>query len=277
MTITEAIDRSNTPEKIAVHGSNASENRTPRQIINQFRNSEKFKKFSLNTQSMYGTALDDFLTYCQENEITDINDVDDKLLHTTWLESLRQRSATENAVQTRISGVSAAISWYRNEILDPNASRVLDEKQVENLIQLVQSPHDAALILIPLETGAILQEILEINLEDLQEDENGFSLFLNGVSRSRIGESKPRTIQIDQYLAEKIKTQINSRLPYNPTKPLFSSQNSKRLRKMDAEQMLKEYGNRIDIPNLGFRALRNTFIAGFEGTQAELDAILGKI
>ena len=40
--------------------------------------------------------------------------------------------------------------------------------------------------------------------------------------------------------------------------------------------MLRDYGREIGVENLNARMLRNTFIAGFPGTEQQLNEVLGR-
>lgn len=252
---------------------------TIKEAFERFKKSAKFMGYSESTRESYARNINYFQQSCENQGIIYPVGISNEVIG-DWRRGLSEQGFSPKSVPSKITGVFAFQDWLIDEKSsqnDPNDSRILTPEKTNALVSKAKNSRDASLLLIPLYTGAAIEEVLELKNEDLTRNEDGsFIIQLNGLRRNKVLRIKPRSIIISRsigiIISDYIKTCGRSLNSY-----LFSKSYFKKLTPEDVQEILKEYGRMIDIPDISFKDLANTFAANFQGSPRELDETLGII
>lgn len=245
--------------------------------VDKFVKSPLFRSYSPNTHQAYIPALISLMEHCLNKNVLDPSLITHDFIN-DWRDMLDRQANARTTTRTRLNAARSFRNWYEKETQDqsdPNLTRVLDENQTKKLFQNVTNPGDAAFLLISLNTGALIEEIIRLNNEDIEITETGdYLLFLKGLPRGN-PMTKPRVIPIGKDVGKYIKLHANGLEKSHESHPLFRGKNRLRMSEEEAQEMIRILGSSIGIDDLNFTALRNTFIANFQGSKDELAEILG--
>lgn len=152
---------------------------------------------------------------------------------------------------------------------DNKALTALTEEETQKLIDLTRNRQGVAMfVVLAINTGAEVSELKDLRKRDLQTDESGIiAVSLNGRS---VTLSKDASEQVQDLLPEGSPREF---VIYN-----LKSLNPNRQRGLSRtciNEFLREFGKKIDRPDLNPTILRHTFITNFEGNAKELGVILG--
>lgn len=258
------------------------------QAIARYKQSGLFLKLSGNTQVFYNHDLTQFQEeYCQAHNILSPDQLTPEDV-TNWRDQLRQGGyspATINRKRASLSGFLEEAqakgiirpdfkkSLPKYESVGKKQPRILSAEQADSLISKAKNLQDASLISIALTTGATTTEIVNLNTEDILgiEDGNTAIRFKGGIRKTQL-----RILQIDKRIGSEIAEYIEDS-GLKPEDPLFKERHKgSRLTRNLVWFMLRDYGREIGVENLNARMLRNTFIAGFPGTEQQLNEVLGR-
>ena len=126
------------------------------------------------------------------------------------------------------------------EYLEP---AYLDDCEVVQLIQSVDDtngPRDRALLLLLYNTGARVQEIVDLDIGDIHDDGLPFVQLLGKGRKQRTCPLWPRTIAA-------LRAWLESRGQPNPDEPLFLSARGRRLSRSGIAYMLRRAANRAKL------------------------------
>lgn len=225
--------------------------------VSDFVNSPKIRGFSLNSAIRYSSSLRALQKRCAEKNISDPSKITEDFLD-EWTAELGPVSR-KKWVHSPISCARAFKNWYDEREYaktDPNSDRILSREQEITLITSIETPKDAAMIVIALNTGASLQEILALEKDDITKNEDqGVTILFNptrNVRESRFWDAEIQNPIIASFLRKYIAS-----LPKSQSK-LFSHR-GKVLKIEQAGKIIAECGKAIGVEDLSFKALENTF------------------
>jgi len=269
MGLERRISRENSPVTLA-------------QSVSSFYQSIDFQKLlTINTQLAYRGDLDSFHLFLRERGIHRAceiknGDIRDFLSRFVPATSNRKRAA----LKKYFNWANTQGEIYHNPVentplVKTESSLSLDYlsrmEVVELLVKAKENKRDLTLITTALETGALVSEIIGLDVEDISPiDHDHVSLRF----KRRGTERTERIADRDNIFKTFLET-----LPKSG--PLFRSHyrqrisGSPRLTRQGAWLLVQNYGKKIGRPNLSPQVLRNTFLMNFSGQTEELSKDLG--
>jgi integrase/recombinase XerD len=234
------------------------------QIINEFLDDCRASGKSLGTIKQYSLAINEFMEFINKRFTIKINEIE--LMHIksylVFLTDIKQ-----NAAITRRKKVSAIKAFFKylksirkvklNPLDDLDSIKInrkipkyfsIDEcKAIINGITGRNSIRDKTIILLFLNTGMRLSELISLNIVDIKGD----YLVITGKG------NKERTIYLSKPIQEQLQEYLKSRRQVK-TNALFISERGKMINKNTVQQMIKSILNNTGIGGKT-HTLRHTF------------------
>lgn len=274
------------PQKEALSAETKQDNGISK-TISQYFASEEFSRSpkSLNSLYAYSHDLDVFAEFCQREGISTLGELKPESIEN--LVSQISQGYAEATFNRRVACFRGYLNWavmeglVKRSVVEklPGYQKVyrlflaLNSKEETALIAETQKrerKRDQALIEITLHTGARASEIVGLRRKNVITSSSG-EMAVRFPNRKK---DSYREVTLDEGTAEIVKAHIEEKW-LKPNDPLFPGKEGEPLTRARFWFILKEYGEKIGVPNLNPTTLRNTFVTNFQGDVRSLARVLG--
>lgn len=249
---------------------------TLKDALQRYRSSENFYQHARtqNTQYAYNHDISHFSFFCQERGINSLAFLKPQDLN-LWLETMSKNGNSVSTIQRRQSTIFGFLDWaekegliaanefksqiprWKEDRLKRRSRTSLTQEQVNTLINSARaqqdSQRDAAFIVIAVQTGAKLEQIIKLNRGDILQEKNKMRIrFYNRKYEPEIAKvNKTAQEIVDKFLEE---------VDGNSNSPLFTNKRKKgRITRCGLWFVLKKYQSTIGTDKLTPTTLRDTY------------------
>lgn len=240
-----------------------------RQILSEFLRDCKSRALSWNTVEYYRRQITFFQEYCENQGITDIEDVTTDVLRSYFISLDGAHNAGGKHAKYR--AVKVFFLWYEREyepddwknpihkVKPPKVPEQIIEgitiEQVKQILSTCDSTRfsdvrDRAMILFLLDTGVRVQEMIDLNRDDLLED---------GSVHVRKGKGgKARFTYMGNKTRRAMRKYFRHRKDSNPA--VFVNQMGERIAKSTIQGMLNRRCQLVGVPRQSPHDFRRAFV-----------------
>lgn len=247
-----------------------------KQALQGYLNSDEFSQRvkTKNSRLAYTWDINQFGEYCRESEVKSLRSLDSDHIN-RWFEMMRANGLSPSTIARRKSSLVGFLDWAGerellnkelfelsipkwNEGATRRSRKGLNQEQQDLLLDAAkrkENLRDAVFIMITLQTGASLEQIINLDRQDILIQENE-QMGIRLKNRNNEGFDIK---QVDEEAKEVI-IQYLDIVYVDPNKPLFpGSRNNERITHQGLWYILREYRLLSGVPNLTPSMLRNTY------------------
>jgi len=163
------------------------------------------------------------------------------------------------------------VKWIKNNRIRNNSPEILTIEEIERIVNNADNIRDKALVAVLYESGCRIGELLTLRIKNIQFDEYGAILIVNG----KTGWRRVRIVQSTRFLKRWINTHLEGS---NPSSPLWINCNNMPLTHQIVRKILRRLKKKAGIkkriyPHL-FRHSRATHLSSFL-TEAQMNVFFG--
>ncbi len=238
------------------------------QVIIGYERSEGFRNLELNTQKAYRIDLNQFRSHLLQHEVETFAKLKPEHFN-SWISKM-QSSYKPTTVTRKVKCIRGLLrEAVAKEIISPDfvedlppvylpkkkPPEGLTAGEVNSLIEKAKktgSLRNLAIILLLLETGGKINQILKLNRRDIS--------FRNGQALVRLRRAREeKEFTLEGSTGEIIHDFLQEENYRSPNEPLFLSHGGHRLTRQGFWLHLKSYGRSIGISDLSAPMIRNTW------------------
>lgn len=218
------------------------------------------------TKKDYNISIGQFLNYVAVDNIEGLTKltIDDYVNYRDYL--LNERNNTQNTVNTRFRAVSSFLTYLRDELnIDiqnyacsvakrlkpqPKKGTSLNSIEAVNLLNECKNPREYAMIMLLLNNGLRVSELINLEFEDYDKDNQTITITRKGGLRKIIPISNEVNYAISKYLIYRKNTGCTK---------LFVSNGGNKMSTNSIDRTIKKLKNKANIEtNISAHSLRRT-------------------
>ena len=241
------------------------------------------KGLSINTVEAYKSDLSDFIDFCLEKGISDINEIVRTHMN-SYIMNLRERNFNPRSVVRKIASIRGFFKWLgANEYIKTNPAQTLEQPKLPKKLPKVmtieeiktifrQELNSTELLIVELlyDCGLRVSELVNLTLNSIDIKSKYIQCYGKGSKERVIPFGKKAQAAIYEYLKKRDLIILKNKI--SDTKYLLLRDNGKRITRQDVYNFIRKQGEKIH-KHISPHTLRHTFATHLLENGADLRVV----